>query len=115
MGWLTSATEWLAGKANEYWQAFTGWAADVFRDVRTWVDDIGVTALETMLDLFATVVEKIPVPEVLTTYSLGGLLANAGPDVLWLVGVFRIDECFALFAGALSFRLLRKILTLGQW
>ena len=103
-GWLTDLTTWIAQQLKALWDAFVEFCGDLL-----------IKAGETVCDFFATAVEAIPVPDFLTQYSLDGMLGQAGPVIAWLVGTFRIGECFAILAAGFAFRMLRKLLTLGQW
>lgn len=104
MGWLNDLTNWLKEQLLALWEAI----AEFFTDLI-------VKTLEAVCDFFATIVEAIPVPDWVTTYSLDGILGNAGPTIAWLIGTFRIGEGLGLIALGYGFRLLRKLFTLGQW
>lgn len=104
MGWLSDLTDWLREQIIAFWTAI----AEFFTD-------LVIVALDAVCDFFATVIESIPVPDWLTTYSLDGLLGNAGPTIAWIVGTFKIGEGLGVVALGVAFRLLRKLFTLGQW
>lgn len=104
VGWLDDITNWLRDLVSDVWDAFV-----------TLVKDVLVWCVEIVLSVVAWVVELIPVPDFLSGVSIASMLGSAGPSVAWLVSTFRIGECIALIAAAYAFRLLRKLLTLGQW
>lgn len=104
MGWLTDLTNWLVEQIQRIWDAVTEFFGDLI-----------VASIEAVLDLFATIVEAIPVPDFIGNYSIGGLLSNVGSDLMWIMGAFRIGEGIALLGAGYAFRLMRKLLTLGQW
>ncbi|KAF1727762.1 phage coat protein [Pseudoxanthomonas mexicana] len=103
-GWLSDLTDWIKEQIQRVWDAF-----------EAFVMDMVIYALEQGLELVALAFEALPVPSFLTNYSVGSLLANAGPEIGWAVQTFKIGECCAMFAAALAFRISRKILTFGKW
>lgn len=104
MGWLTEFTDWLVEQLIA-----------LFESIVEFFKDLVVYTLDAVCDFFATIIESIPVPDWLTTYSLDGLLGNAGPTIAWIVGTFKIGEGLGVVALGVAFRLLRKLFTLGQW
>ena len=103
-GWLTDLTGWLLQLLQKFWAA-----------IETFFGDLIVTLLESVLQLIVLAFESLPVPDFLTQNSIGSLLSNAGPTVGWFVEVFKIPECMGILATGIVFRLLRKLLTVGQW
>lgn len=104
MGWLTDLTNWLSEQIAAFWAALVAFFKDLL-----------VSFVEVVCDFAATVIEAIPVPDFIQTYSLDVLLGNAGPSIAWAVGTFKIGEGLTLIAAGYAFRLLRKAFTLGQW
>lgn len=103
-GWLQDATNWLRDQFKAVWDAFIAFMGDLV-----------LTCVEAVCNFFATVIEAIPVPEWVTSYSLNGMLSQAGQEIAWLVGTFKIGECLSIIGLGYAFRLLRKLFTLGQW
>jgi len=103
-GWLGDLTNWIGQMIIALFQALMSLLMDML-----------IFAVENMLTLWCLAIESIPVPDFLTQYSLDGLLGSAGPTITWLIGTFRIGECLAIIGAGFAFRLLRKLLTLGQW
>lgn len=103
-GWLERLTNWLGEMV-----------ATVFGALVDLVKDFVLFAVRGVLDLVLAIVNAIPVPDFLSQYSICTLLANAGPTAAWAVGTFKIAECLSVLMLAVSFRLLRKLLTLFQW
>lgn len=104
MAWLEEFTDWLAEQLRALWEA-----------IETFFTDLLVGLVEVVLEVFAVIVELIPVPDFLTTYSLCNLLGLAGPEVGYFLQTFRIGEALGLVASGYGFRLLRKLVTAGQW
>ncbi|WP_369929324.1 hypothetical protein [Xanthomonas sp. NCPPB 2632] len=97
----------------------TGWASGAmsagFSSLVALLKDIVVAIISAILSLFALVIAAIPVPDFLKQYSLGALLAAAGPDVGWFLTTLKIAQGLLTIGAGYAFRLLRKFLTLFQW
>lgn len=104
MKWLEQLTNWLAQKFREMLE----WLNDMFQDILLF-------AVDAFLDLAEAVIAAIPTPDFLTTYSLNSLVGQAGPIVAWLFSTFRVGECLGILGAGWVFRLVRKLLTVGQW
>ncbi len=104
VGWLTDITNWFRDAFLALWNAFV-----------LFLHDLIVALIAGVMDAFASLVELIPVPDFMTTYSMNSLLGQAGNTIAWLVGTFRVGECLTIIAAGFAFRLLRKLFTLGQW
>ncbi len=103
-GWLEDVTNWLRETLLAFWNAFV-----------QFIKDAVVLIIESVLDLFATAVEAIPVPDFIANGSIGQFVSGAGETVLWAASTFKLAEGMALLAAGYTFRLLRKLFTLGQW
>lgn len=104
MGWLQDITDWLREQIVAVWNAFAAFVKDML-----------VALVEVVLDLGATVIEAIPVPDFVSEYAISSLLSNIGSDLMWFMGALRVGEGIALLGLGYAFRLVRKALTLGQW
>lgn len=104
MGWLEKLTTWL----KEQLVAFFSAIGELFHDLGVWL-------FESVCDLTVWIVDNIGVPSFMTEYSFQGLFDAMGPTAGWILTTFRIGECFAILGVGMIFRLLRKLLTLGQW
>lgn len=103
-GWLTDLTNWFREQLHRLWDAIEAFFADLL-----------ILAVEAVLEVVALAFESLPVPEFMTTTSIGDLLGNAGPVVGWFVQTFKISECMSLLAAGAVFRITRKIVTFGKW
>lgn len=103
-GWLGDLGEFLRKQVERLWDAIV-----------VFFKDLVLFAIDQMLQLVSLVVEMLPVPEFLEQNSLNVMLGKAGPVVGWFVQTFRVGECFAMISVAITFRMMRKILTLGKW
>ncbi|MGV8950482.1 MAG: hypothetical protein ACOH2M_05315 [Cypionkella sp.] len=104
MNWLTNFTNWLREQIVAVWTAVVDFAHDLL-----------VGGVDAVLTLFAAMVAAIPVPDFLANLSICGILANAGPTAAWAMGAMHVPEGMAMVAGGVTFRLLRKVVTLFQW
>lgn len=103
-GWLDDITNWLSQLVRDVWEAFV-----------TFVRDVVLHAIDIVLEGFSLLIEAIPVPGFLEGVSLGQYLGQLPGGVQWMLSTFRLPECFAILAAGVAFRLLRKLVTLGQW
>lgn len=99
--WFARVFEWLGGIVKDVFEFFT---------------DLPVVMLEGFLDGVIYVLSAIPVPGFLQGGSIlqtafGGL----NGDVQYLVSFFGIPGALTALGAGVSFRLLRKAITLGQW
>ena len=76
--------------------------------------DIGIVVLDLFLDAIVSIFNSISVPEFMTN-GLGYYLNGIDPGVLYFLSQSGLAESFALLGAGISFRLLRKLFTLGQW
>lgn len=104
MGWLRDLTDWLLNQIITVWNAFVGA-----------LKAIVLYIVETLLELAATVIELIPVPDFIGQYAIGSMLSHLGSDLAWFMGSLRIGEALGLLGLGYAARLVRKALTLGQW
>lgn len=104
INWLGDLTNWLK-------EQFL-WLVHAIGELLT---QLCVTALQAVCDFFVAIFHAIPVPDFLSNYSMSGILGNTGSDIGWLLVHMRIGEGLGLIAAGYGFRLLRKLLTLGQW
>lgn len=104
IGWLDDLTNWF----KEQFERLFSFLVQLVKDAILWL-------IESVMELGATIIEMIPVPGFLDGLSIANMLGQAGPTVAWLVTTLKLGEGLALIAGAYAFRLLRKLLTLGQW
>jgi len=103
-GWFGDLTDWLLKIWKQIWQAFTDF-----------IKDIALFFLDIAMQVVMWVVNVIPVPDWLSQYSIGQFLGGAGPTIGWVVSELKIGQGLSIIAAGYAFRLLRKLLTLGQW
>jgi len=103
-GWLGDFESWLWDMIKKYYNALGNFWSDVI-----------VAFLKSLTTVGLWVVNHIPAPSFLSTHSIDEFLGNAGPVVGWLCSVMQLSTAMSMIAAAFSFRLLRKLMTLGQW
>lgn len=103
-GWLDDLTDWF----REQFEKLFGWLVQLVKDAILWF-------FEAMFKLAEKIINAIPVPEWLTQTSIAQLLGEAGPTVAWAVSTLKIGEAVTVIGAAYSFRMIRKIITLGRW
>lgn len=103
-GWLQDLEDWLL-------QAIKAVLAALFELLKT----VFLWLFDQLADFVVYVFQSITPPDFLSQYSIGTLLGQAGPVIGWLASSLQLGTCLGIIAGAYAFRLLRKLLTLGQW
>lgn len=88
------------------------WIKQLFIDFREWAEDFFVDALDSVLSSIAGAIESLDPPDFLLDYSIGDYLPA---DVLYFLNLSGLDTAFSVLAGAIVFRVMRKILTFGIW
>lgn len=101
--WIRNAYNGLIGWLRGLWDAFVAF-----------LTDLPVVILDGALSAIAALIEAIPVPAFLQS-GLGAYLSGIDPAVLYFLSRSGLTEGFALLGAGLTFRLLRKLFTLGQW
>lgn len=104
-GWLSAITDWLVKLVKS-----------IFLAVVEFVGDMVVKVLDLVLGAISALIAAIPVPAFLSSgLNVGGLLSGLPPYALYVIGNLRIAEAFGILAAGVSFYLVRKLVTLGQW
>lgn len=87
---------------------------DILQAILDFFLDIGILVLELILDAIYAIVNLIPVPSFLQN-GMGSMLSGIDPSVLYFLDQSGLDAAFALLGTGIAFRLIRKLITLGQW
>lgn len=102
--WLKKITDWFLDLAKGIFQALI----DFVHDAVLWV-------FEGILNAVAYLLSLLPAPEFIQQYSFSTLLSGLPSNALYVLGHLRLAEALTVISAAVGFRLLRKLLTLGQW
>ncbi|WP_068637250.1 hypothetical protein [Thauera butanivorans] len=104
MNWLTDLTNWLFELVKKAIDAIWDFLQDAF-----------IAVADVVLGIVASAIEAIPVPSFVTQYSLGNLLSQMHPDILFFVGILQIPTGLSFLAAGFGVRMIRKAVTLFQW
>lgn len=96
------------------WQKFVIWLGEVFQSLLDFIKDVFLIVFELFLDGVVFVFNAITPPDFLST-GLSGLFNVLHPDILYFLAMSGLDQGLAIYGTGVSFRLIRKLFTLGQW
>ena len=99
MSWLESIQNYLGC----LWQSFMAFMEDWF-----------VSMLRLLLEGIADVIAAIPVPAALQG-GMGSVWSQLDPGLLYFLGASGVPEALAMIGVGATFRLTRKLITLGRW
>jgi len=99
---------------SEFWNNIFNFFIDVFTDIEELLTDIPLFILEAFLNGVYEVFNTIPVPELFSN-GLAPLLSNLPPSIAYILVSTGFNEALSLLGVGITFRLLRKLFTLGQW
>jgi len=103
-GWLTTITDWIIGLVK----AIIGFIADLVADVVVWVLDL-------ILGPIGDLIGSIGAPSFMQSYNFGSLLSGLPPFAQYIISQANLGAALAVIGAGVSFNLLRKLFTLGQW
>lgn len=96
---------------NDLW----GWISAVFGALKDFLLDLPLIILKSILEAVAGLIEAIPAPDFLTTFSIGSLLSNLPSGILYFLNESGLNDGMLILAAGFTFRMARKALTLFQW
>lgn len=102
--------DWFA----ETWQGFVDWLSEVFDTLFTFLADLPLNTFELIMDGVVYMYSLIQPPDFLSG-GISTLFAAIHPDIVYFLGQSNLDTGLAIYGAGVSFRLLRKLFTLGQW
>lgn len=100
---MGSIWDWLGQKLTQLWTDFQQWAIEFV----AWIAD-------SVLSVVASAVEAIDTPEFLDN-GLASVIGALPNDVVYFLGQSGFGAAIALVGAGVAFRIVRKIVTLGQW
>ena len=107
---INSIKEWFA----ELWQGFVDWIIDILLFLLDWMRTLFLWLFEQFLDVTAFMFEQLAPPE-LAAVGLQGLFNALPPELIYFLGQSGISEGLSILGGAYTYRLLRKLFTLGLY
>jgi len=99
---------------KQAWADLISWLKAIFSALMDFLIDLPVKLLEAFLDAILFLLNSIPVPDFIAG-GIDSFMSAVGNDVLYFVSMSGFDDAMALLGAGLTFRLLRKLFTLGQW
>jgi len=99
---------------KQAWSDLTQWFIALFNAITDFFTDLLVLQLEAFLDGILFLINAIPVPDFLSN-GIDALVSAIPPEIHYFLDVSGFDNALALLGAGISFRLLRKLFTLGQW
>ena len=103
--WLSDLTSWLVGLVKSFLDALL-----------TFLHDVIWWAFDGVLHSLGIIISSIPVPSFLSSgLNLASIFSGFPPFALFLLSELNLVSCFAVLGAGISFRLVRKLSTLGQW
>lgn len=97
---------------------FAKWLLGFFKAAIKALFDFFIDVFIKILDLFLqgvlSLIRALPVPDFMQT-GMGALFQFLPSELLFFIQYFKLSECFAVLAAAVTFRLARKAVTLFQW
>jgi hypothetical protein len=103
--WLQTLSTWLIKLVKS-----------IFTTIADLIGDLLVKVLDWILIPVGDLIAAIPAPSFLEQGGgLGGLLSGLPAFAQFIVGQCQIGPALAVIGAGVSFRLLRKLFTLGQW
>ncbi|MBQ0725492.1 MAG: DUF2523 domain-containing protein [Cycloclasticus sp.] len=102
--------DWFKDAYNDLIQ----WFKDIFNAVVDFFTELPIKILDGLLSAISSAINSIPVPDFLQN-GLSTLINGIDPSVLYFLDQSNFPECLAILGAGLSFRLSRKLFTLGQW
>jgi hypothetical protein len=102
--------EWI----EELISSILAWLLSLVMWVLNFLKDMVLSVFELVLDGVVLVFNSITPPEFLSN-GLGVLFGALHPDILYFLSMSGLDVALSIYGAGVSFRLLRKLFTLGQW
>lgn len=99
---------------KDLWNGFVEWLVEVVILILTFIKDVVLTLFELLLDGVAFMFELIQPPDFLAS-GLGGLFSALPSSTSYMLMQSGLAEGLAIYGAGVTFRLLRKLFTLGQW
>ena len=104
---------------DKWFQKLTDWFKDlvvsIFEAVKDFFHDLFIWLVKLVLDAISALISSIPVPDFLNTVSISSLINQLPSFALYVASQMSLPQAFLILLSGVSFRLLRKLFTLGQW
>jgi hypothetical protein len=99
---------------KEAWNDLIEWFKAILQAIFDYFSDLFILVLDGFLGAVSSLIASVPVPDFLSN-GLGSYLNGIDSGVLYFLSQSGITPAFAILGAGVTFRLLRKLFTLGQW
>jgi hypothetical protein len=104
----------LINYLTDTWREFVTFLQDILTALLRWFQDVFLTVFEFLIQGIVYVFGVLEPPEFLTT-GLGSAFSSLPDDLTFFLSQSGLAAGLAIYGAGVSFRLLRKLFTLGQW
>lgn len=87
----------------------------LWTDFMEYLDDWPIKVLKGVLEAVAGVIESIAPPDFLAQYTLASVMGPAMTEIGYFLAQSGVSTGLSIIAGAIVFRVMRKIVTFGLW
>ena len=106
--------QWLSDLFNAILVWLVGVIKAVFGAIFDFFIDTAIAVLDLILTALAALITSIPAPEFLAGGS-GSFLNGLPSSVIYFLGMSGFAAGLGLLGAGFAFRMVRKLVTLGQW
>lgn len=107
---MTGFIDWLSATFLEW----ARWVQGLIAELLGWFEDVFLTVFDYLIQGIVYVFALLEPPEFLTI-GLGSLFNSFPDDLKYFLSQSGLAAGLAIYGAGVSFRLLRKLFTLGQW
>lgn len=97
------------------WDHLVALLKRIWDDFVEFLGDFFIGTMKLFLTAVSAIVNAIPVPSFLANGTLGDYLNGIDPAVLYFLSQSGMAAGMTLIGAGVTFRLTRKLFTLGQW
>ena len=106
--------QWLSDKIDAALAWIANLLQDIFYSLFDLVIDIVTYVLQAVLGAVVFIQNTLPAPAFLDT-GLQGMFTGIEPSILYFLGQSGFTDAVALLGAGFAVRMVRKLVTLGQW
>lgn len=107
---MTALIDWMA----QTWADFVDWIQDILAVLLGWLKGFVLDIFELLLMGIVYVFGLITPPQFIVN-GLDGVFGALPSDITYFLAQSGLSQGLAIYGAGVSFRLLRKLFTLGQW
>jgi hypothetical protein len=106
--------DWLSTKIDNLWAAFVAFFFALWEDFYNFITEFPAVVLESFLNAISSLFSALSPPDFLAN-GLSGLVDGLDSSVLYFLNETGFFQGLVIYGSGFTFRILRKIFTLGQW